>query len=48
MAGGDEIDYGADKGFPRLDGWWVDVGRVESVEEGCVPKLMSDARRKGG
>lgn len=38
MASRDEIDYGADTGLARLDGWWVDIGGVEGVEEGCVPK----------
>ena len=32
MAGGDEVDYGADHCFARLNGWWVNVGRVEGIE----------------
>lgn len=46
MARGDEVDYWADDCFTRLDGWWVDVGRVKSVEEGCVPMTLSDTRLK--
>ena len=38
VAGGDEVYYGADRCFARLDDWWVDVGRVESLEEGGVPE----------
>ena len=48
MAGSDEIDQGTDLGFAWFDGWRVDVGSVESVEEGCVPKSMSDSRHNGG
>ena len=45
MAGTDEIDQGTDLGFARFDGWWVDVGSVEGVKEGCVSKSVSDSRR---
>ena len=38
VAGGDEVDDGADDGFARLDGGGVDVGGFEGVEEGCVPR----------
>ena len=46
MAGGDEVDDGTDNCFARLDGWWVVVGRVESVEEGSIPSWMLDARHE--
>lgn len=46
VACGDEVDDGADHRFARLNGWWVDVGRVEFVEEGCVPTSMSDTKRR--
>ena len=46
MARGDEVDDWADDCFTRLDGWWINVGRVKSVEEGCIPMTLSDIRLK--
>lgn len=37
MAGGYEVNDGSDYGFARLDGRWIDVGRVESVKKSSVP-----------
>ena len=46
VAGGDEVDDGADHCFARLGGRWVEVGEVEGVEQGCVPMPVLDPRRE--
>ena len=40
MAGGDEVDEWTDEAFAWFDGWGVDVGGFEGVEEGGVPEAM--------